>query len=699
VSSFDRLHPALQHHIVNSLGWRTLRPHQEEAITPILEGDHVLVQAPTAGGKTEAAILPLLSRMLSEEWGQPSILYLCPIKALLNDLDVRLQRLANLLGRRVAVWHGDIGPSVRRRITREPPDILLATPESVEVMLVSRLVDHQRFFRSLRAVVVDEVHAFAGDDRGWHLLALLERVEYLSEHRLQRVALSATLANADELLDWLTTSSTAPKRVVAGDLSSTADVDVKVDYVGSLMNAAVVISRLHAGEKRLVFCDSRTQVEALATELRVHGVETFVSHSSLSRDERRRAETAFSQGSDCVIVATSTLELGIDVGDLDRVIQIDAPHSVAGFLQRLGRSGRRSGTRRNCLFLATTADALLRALGIVRLWTEGYVEPVIPPALPYHILGQQIIALALQESGIEKRVIDDQLHRFKSQSGCSQEASEDILLHMLNAGILFEDGGILAIGTEGEALYGRRHFLEVFSVFSTPPLFTVLHGNTELGQVHELTFLHPREGPVHIALGGRAWKVTYVDWPRKRAYVEPGDAAGRSRWLGSGQGMRFALAQAIKRTLLEGPDVRFLSRRAEDALSRLREEFYWLEDGATTLIIDPEGISRWWTFAGEAFNSAVATLLREAGYLTTFDSLAVSITAAGSKPDVSDHIRAAVAAVAAGSACAASAEVIEQIKFNDSVPRSMLETMIETRFSAAREASHIQQQRTAIRSV
>jgi ATP-dependent helicase Lhr and Lhr-like helicase len=160
VTPFDQLHPALQHHVVNSLGWRTLRPHQEQAIEPILRGRNVLVQAPTAGGKTEAAVLPLLSRMLTEDWRQPSILYLCPIKALLNDLEVRLQRLASLLGRRVALWHGDVGASARRAIDRDPPDILLATPESVEVMLVSRLLDHRRFFAPLRAVVVDEVHAF-----------------------------------------------------------------------------------------------------------------------------------------------------------------------------------------------------------------------------------------------------------------------------------------------------------------------------------------------------------------------------------------------------------------------------------------------------------------------------------------------------------------------------------------------------------
>src|SRR5690606_10262420 len=176
--------------------------------------------------------------------------------------------------------------------------------------------------------------------------------------------LSATLANPEALLAWLTAGTEAPRTIVRGTSLAVTEADVILDYVGSLSNAALVISRLHSGEKRLVFCDSRSQVEELGQALRSYGVRTFVSHSSLGVDERRRAEEAFAADSDCVIVATSTLELGIDVGDLDRVIQVDAPSTVASFLQRLGRTGRRPGTQRNCLFLATDEDTLLRAAAL-----------------------------------------------------------------------------------------------------------------------------------------------------------------------------------------------------------------------------------------------------------------------------------------------------------------------------------------------
>jgi ATP-dependent Lhr-like helicase len=350
VSSVEKLDPLVQHHIVNTLGWRELRDLQELSIEPILQGHHCVLIAPTAGGKTEAALLPVLSRLCSANWAPLSILYVCPLKALLNNLAIRLDRYTAMVGRRSAMWHGDIPSNQRSRIRREPPDILLTTPESLEAMLVSPQPEGREMLQGVRIVVVDEIHAFASDDRGWHLLAVLERICRLAAREIQRIGLSATVGNTDQILAWLAGHCEGPRSATKPPAVKAADADVTVDFVGGLSNAAIVISRLHRGEKRLVFCDSRSQVEELAGLLRGHGVQIYVSHSSLSVEERRAAETAFAAGSDCVIVATSTLELGIDVGDLDRVIQIDAANTVASFLQRLGRTGRRHGLARNCLF-------------------------------------------------------------------------------------------------------------------------------------------------------------------------------------------------------------------------------------------------------------------------------------------------------------------------------------------------------------
>ena len=369
--SVERLHPSLQYHIVNTMGWPALRPLQAAAIAPLLAGEHALLLAPTAGGKTEAAAFPILSRIASERWAPLSVLYLAPLRALLNNLLPRLERYTSFTGHRAALWHGDIGDGPRRQIITDPPDVLLTTPESLEAMLISRRVDERWLFANLRAVIVDEVHAFAAADRGWHVLAVLERLTRIAGRELQRIGLSATVGNPERLLAWMTATCHAPASVIDPPAAAIAEPDVTLDYVGSLDNAATVISRLHAGEKRLVFVDSRRRAEELAAGLHTRDIATFVSHGSLGREERHRAETAFAEADNCVIVATSTLELGIDVGDLDRVIQIDSPATVAGFLQRIGRTGRRPGTSRNALFLATGKDALLQSAGVLRLWADG----------------------------------------------------------------------------------------------------------------------------------------------------------------------------------------------------------------------------------------------------------------------------------------------------------------------------------------
>jgi ATP-dependent helicase Lhr and Lhr-like helicase len=549
--------------------------------------------------------------------------------------------------------------------------------------LVSRTVDHERLFRLLRIVIVDEVHAFAGDDRGWHLLSLLGRIDHLAERPpIQRIALSASLANPKELLDWFSGRPDAPRQVVAGVSSSVADADVQVDSVGSLSNAATVISRLHRGEKRLVFTDSRSAAEQLAQELRSTGVETYVSHSSIGLDDRQRAESAFAAGRDCVIVATSTLELGIDVGDLDRVIQIDAPGSVASFLQRLGRSGRRASTRRNCLILATDDESLLRALGIVLLWSEGWVEPVVLPPAPWNVVAQQVLATVLQEGarGISRSTLRERLASFLETAGLSSAAFGGLVWHLLNTGILAHDDGVLGIGTHGERAYGARHFLEVFSVFQLPPLMPVIHGVSEIGQVHDSTFRRNEDEPLFITLAGQSWRVTHVDWQRRRAYVQPSDAAGRSRWIGEGPTLSHELAQAVRRVLVEGVALGYLSARSRDSLQRLQGEFSWLRLDRTIAVFDrSSGHIRWWTFAGDSYNQTVGEVLRDSGRRTIVDGIGLTIENTGVPDDSMKLIVRARDSMEHEFAVKEPAGLEERVKFVELLPPLLRRDLVSAR--------------------
>lgn len=262
-------------------------------------------------------------------------------------------------------------------------------------------------------------------------------------------------------------------------------------------------------------------------------MRAFVTHSSLSKDVRGQTERAFAEEKDCVIVATSALELGIDIGDLDRVIQIDAPTRVASFLQRMGRTGRRRDTVPNCLFLATDDTGLERAAGLIHLWETGYVEPVVPPPLPYHLLAQQIMALTLQTGGLHR---DDWKHWLAQVPGMLSLPADDITSifdHLVATKIFRDDHGLLWFDEVGEKAFGHRHFMELISVFTSQPLLEVLHGRSSIATLDQLSFAVDNGAaiqngrPTILTLGGRHWVVTEVDWKRRQVFVVPAQDDGK----------------------------------------------------------------------------------------------------------------------------------------------------------------------------
>jgi ATP-dependent Lhr-like helicase len=683
---FDRLHESVQYHVVNSIGWPGLRPLQSESVVPIHEARDCVLLAPTAGGKTEAATFPVLSRMLEENWTGLSVLYLCPLRALANNLGPRLARYAGYVGRRAEVWHGDTGQGDRKRIRKDPPDILITTPESVEAQLVSAFTNEELFFGGVRTVIIDEVHAFAAADRGWHLLAVLSRLERLTGKPIQRIGLSATIGNPDEILTWL-----SPKRldgpsptVVNPPSGLAAGAELKIDFVGSLLNAAQVISQLHRGEKRLVFVDSRQRAEELGNELKRLEINTFVSHSALGFDERRQAEKAFAEAQDCVIVATSTLELGIDVGDLDRVIQIDAPNSVASFLQRLGRTGRRSGTTRNCLFLAADHSALLRATALLELFDRGYVEPVVPPGRPYHLLAQQVLAQILQHKGVSRASWSDGLDVFIKQAGLARVAGDEVLELLESRALIAQDAGVYWFTAEGEKKLGGLNFLDLMSIFTSEDLFEVRHGNREVGKVDRVTFI--LQGQIRaLLLGGRSWKVLDIDWNRGIVSVEPTTDPGRSRWLGDGPAISYELAQAIRSVVASTKEPSRLSKRAKDALADAKAELWWFDAQATTLYDAPTGRLQWWTHGGTVVNLRIAWRLQQLlGKEMRADEMAVTFPDGFARADalvLIDGLRSDPMRFDA----AAFRPLAEKLKFFEALPEARVAELSQVRFEASIE--------------
>jgi ATP-dependent Lhr-like helicase len=611
--SLFRLHPHVQHAVVNDLGWRALRPVQSLTIDAVLDGANAVVLAPTAGGKTEAAIFPILSQILTEDRQPVSALYVCPIRALLNNQEERLGRYARMVGLDVFKWHGDVSDARKRHFRSAPAHILMTTPESLEVMLISARTDARALFQNLSTVIIDEVHAFAGDDRGAHLAAILERLVMLGERDIQRIGLSATVGNPHLIGEWLQGSSKRPFRLVDPPTPRAAR-DLRIDFCEDLEDAVPGIAQLARGKKSLVFVESRSKAERVAHALGGSGVEVFIHHSSVSRADRALAEEQFAHGQNTAIVCTATMELGIDVGDLDQVIQMDAPGSVASFLQRLGRTGRREGTRANCTFFCLSPESLLQSVALLRLAEVGWVEDVRPAVHALHVLAHQVMALALQEGGISRHRLLPWIAAAYPFSSVRPGRLHELIDTMLERDILYEADGLLSLGKRGEKLYGRKNFFELYAVFTAAPMMHVLHGKDDVGCVQALfVSMHDQNhGPLCFRLSGRAWEVSHVDWSKGILHVRPAERGRVPNWIGLPGTLSTHLTQAMMGVLVrEEGEAGWLTRGAALELKSLRETYASLLDGETAPLEElPNGVT-WHTFAGGSVNRLLSAGLEE----------------------------------------------------------------------------------------
>jgi len=328
--------------------------------------------------------------------------------------------------------------------------------------------------------------------------------------------------------------------------------------------------------------------------------------------------------------------------------------------------------------LATSDEGLLRAAAILDLWGRGFVEPVNAPPKPFHILAQQLMALVLQERGVGRRAFVEWLADVPAFAAMPSDQIEALVDHLILTGTLFEDSGIISFGPEGEAEYGRKNFLEILSVFTSPPLFKVISGQKELGNVHESTFYKKQDGPVILVLAGRSWKTNHMDWNRRIAYVEPTEEKGRSRWIGEGQFLSFQVCQAIRRVLATEANELYWSQRATAQIGEIRLEYPWASDGRTTLVQQPNGEVQWWTFAGGLANSIVMDHLGGGSKAKT-DNLCLRFSSTLKLADVetliASRIRDEIIPVP-------SEEAISNLKFGECLPPSIAGVVFSARFSA-----------------
>lgn len=614
-SAYFDLSERLRHGISSALRWSELRPVQELTIAAVGQGNNTVVLAPTAGGKTEAAFFPILDQLHLEPEKGVGCIYVSPLRALLNNQEGRVRKLASLVGLEAFKWHGDVGAGPRNRFLKSPAEVLMTTPESLEVLLMSGRDLKHELFGHLRFVVVDEIHAFAAGDRGAHLVAILERLQRRSDTDLQRIGLSATVGNPADLAHWIQGSSKRPWTIVDPPREP-APRKIEVRYIGEdLEKTAGAAAPLAHGRKSIFFTQGRADTERVRQAFEEFGLPVFVHHSSVSKDFREEAEAKFSETEGpATLVSTSTLELGIDVGDLDLVLQLDAPSTVSSFLQRMGRTGRRAGTTQHCEFFISDGDSLLQAIALLNLARQKFVEKVEPSPKNTPVLVHQILAQVMEHAAIGRRALWSALRGPHPFSAVDYGMFDRVANHLVETGILDELDGLLVFGEEGERVFGRKNFFDLYSVFETPSEVTVKTLDGRVVGTLDTDFVRKMEGStLTFLLAGRVWRAVEVDLDRALVVAMPFTSGEAPQWHGAGGFLGREIVEEMRRILLTDETFRFVDEPGRSEVERLRAE------RAPTLARDRCPITRekdklrLHTYAGGRINATIAALLEQSG--------------------------------------------------------------------------------------
>lgn len=533
---FQRYSPTIQRYIYLE-GWQSLRAIQAAAGDAIFNtAANVLLSASTASGKTEAAFFPIITLMQEQPPTSVGCLYIAPLKALINDQFARLNDICAESGISVWHWHGDVSQDQKKKLMRHPSGILQITPESLEAMVMRRHSQLPHLFGDLRFIVIDEIHSFLRGDRGGQTLSLIERLGHIAGVNPRRVGLSATIGDT-QMVGQILTAGTGRGTVIPRIKAPGAKWRISMEHfwTGTAEGEASILYLLdHTRDyKCLIFTNSREECETLCATLRqycevMHQPDRFlIHHGNLSVSYRQSAEEMMKEDNNITVCTTSTLELGIDIGRLERAFQIDAPFTVSSFLQRMGRTGRRGSpsemwfvicedaAEARALLPARIPWKLLQAIALVQLYIEEkWVEPPRKGRLPYSLLYHQTMSTLASEGEMSPRELASKILTLSPFENVSQDDFRMLLRHLINIDhIETTEGGGLIVGIAGEKLVNNFKF---YAVFQENEEYSVRCESQEIG-----TIVKPPPVRDKIAIAGRVWVVEEVDRKRHVVYCHP----------------------------------------------------------------------------------------------------------------------------------------------------------------------------------
>lgn len=622
--SFDLLSEPIRK-FIRDKGWEQLRPIQTAAIAKILASDdNFILASRTASGKTEAAFLPILSKVNFNDSGV-QVLYISPLIALINDQFYRIEELCKNLDVTVTKWHGEANKTLKERLIKQPNGIVLITPESLEAMFVNKPYNVKQLFSNLKYVVIDEIHSFIGTDRGIQLKSILSRLQKVNSKSFSIVGLSATIGDYDEA-----------KRFTGDELKTKVLLDRTAKEIKALFryfknkNEELPLELLKdlyietKDNKVLIFPNSRGRAEEVAVKLRkisdrVKGHPNYFSHhSSVDREVREYVEYFAKNNNrqNFCISCTSTLELGIDIGTVDEVVQIDATHSIASLIQRVGRSGRKEGESSNLYLYATNEWSLLQSIACWLLYKEGFIEPPQKNEKPYDILVHQALSITKGHSGIRLTELINQLQENAAFKQIELSEIDEILKHLIEIDFLEKLQHEVIIGVEGEKVVNSRDF---YSVFKTEENFKVVNAGNTIG---EIPFSPQIIEDENILLSAKIWKIKFVDHKAKKIEVIPTKDGKKPMFFGGGATIHQRIREKMFEVLYSKTDYDFLDQPSCDETEILRKDFsvFNIKDlQSDRPLLTAEKHLQLFTFTGSRINRTIQLLLNIAGIKNTLD--------------------------------------------------------------------------------
>lgn len=558
----ELLHPSLLK-AARDIGYTSFNKLQLTAFKVLRRGVNTVISAPTGYGKTEAALFPVLSSILERGVEQSGIyaLYITPLRALNRDIFNRMRELASSVGIALDVRHGDTPQSARRRIAEHPPHVLITTPETLQLVLVSEKL--RKALERVQWVIVDELHELVPSKRGLQLAIALERLEQVSRRRVQRIGLSATLKNPLEAGLFLT----GGRNFEIVELREGRQYEIDVVFAGTYegvderMKLLLEIFRRHGSV--LIFVNTRDTAEALGTRLReMVGSGVAVHHGSLSREHRVEAERALKEGKLKCLVATSSLELGIDVGHVDYVVQYMSPRQVNRLVQRVGRSSHYVGGVARGAIIAADLDDLAESIVIARRAERGNLEDIEFEENAYDVLTHQLVGLVLERGNITLEEAYNLISRAFPYRNLKLEELRRVVDFAASVKLLRFDGERLAKGARS-----IRYYYEAASTIPDVESLDVIDitSRRRIGALDgDFVSSSLAEG-ARFVLGGRAWEVVKISIDDGKVFVAPaeGPEAAIPAWVGEDLPVPFVIARevgALRRRLLEEP----IERLAEE---------------------------------------------------------------------------------------------------------------------------------------